>query len=664
MITPMKKYAFLVFHSEYTDFLKNLRDLGVLHITEKRSDEKPVRLESQFHLVKRYEQALRFLDQRDVEKEESPPPSSTPLEVLVKMESLRQEEEHIKEKIAGLRKEIRKVEPWGNYLKDDIANLEKEGYQIRLYSSPLQRFRKQWQEQYTLAEINRQKGILYFAVISRTGEEIKIDAEPEAMASRSLADLHTGLNNQSKRITEISAHLNDLARIAIPMLEQGKEEVGKEIEFESALIDTEDQAEGSLKLLEGWVPVPREEKLVRFLDQSEYYYMSGKPGKDDVPPIQLENNRFSKLAEPVGNLFDLPGYFELDLTPFFAPFFMLFFGFCLGDAGYGLIFVVLALILRKRVKNKLRPILTLAFYLGLATVILGGLSGTFFGINLIDTGYTITPHTLAMLGDGNISSVIIDQLGSLEGTHYKSRSDFLEAVRRIIGEENMLTCRMEILKHTRADNRLLESTRHLMQDPVNMFYLSLIIGGIQIIFGRVIRIFNIIKRRGLKYSLSTIGWSILIIILVTFPGGEHIHLLNMEPLKPLFYFFLFLSGGLILLFNNPDTRIFLRPLTAIWDAYGVVTGIFQDLLSYIRLFALGISSAVLGFVFNDLASQLLGVPYIGWLLFIILLLFGHSLNLFLASLGAFIHPVRLTFVEFYKNAGFMGGGKAYKPFSN
>jgi V/A-type H+-transporting ATPase subunit I len=96
----------------------------------------------------------------------------------------------------------------------------------------------------------------------------------------------------------------------------------------------------------------------------------------------------------------------------------------------------------------------------------------------------------------------------------------------------------------------------------------------------------------------------------------------------------------------------------------VVTGVFQDILSYIRLFALGISSAVLGFVFNDISSQLLGVPYVGWLLFIILLLFGHSINLFLASLGAFIHPMRLTFVEFYKNAGFSGGGKEYKPFSN
>ena len=83
MITPMKKYRFLVFHSEYTDFLKNLRDLGVLHITEKRSEEKPARLESQFQLVNRYEQALRFLEQRNVEKERSSTPSGAPLKALI-----------------------------------------------------------------------------------------------------------------------------------------------------------------------------------------------------------------------------------------------------------------------------------------------------------------------------------------------------------------------------------------------------------------------------------------------------------------------------------------------------------------------------------------------------------------------------------------------------
>jgi V/A-type H+-transporting ATPase subunit I len=343
---------------------------------------------------------------------------------------------------------------------------------------------------------------------------------------------------------------------------------------------------------------------------------------------------------------------------------MLFFGFCLGDAGYGLIFVIAGLFFRSRVKKQMKPIVTLGVFLGFATVIFGALSGTFFGINLIDTGYTITEQTLAMLGDANIPQTIIDQLQSLEGVRFQARGDYLEAVGKNIGEENVATYRTEILKYTQADLNLLDRFRHLMQEPLNMFYLSMIIGGVQIIFGKVIAIFNVVKRSGLKHGIAPAGWALLIITLVVFMGGSQFGLLDLEKARPVYYGLLILSGGMIVFFNNPGSMILLRPLSAIWDAYGVVTGVFQDILSYIRLFALGISSAVLGFVFNDISSQLLNVPYIGWLFFIILLLFGHSINLFLASLGAFIHPMRLTFVEFYKNAGFSGGGKEYKPFSN
>ncbi len=93
----------------------------------------------------------------------------------------------------------------------------------------------------------------------------------------------------------------------------------------------------------------------------------------------------------------------------------------------------------------------------------------------------------------------------------------------------------------------------------------------------------------------------------------------------------------------------------------MVTGVLGDLLSYIRLFALGISSAILGFVFNSLALSVSG-SVIGVFFMVIILVIGHSINIFMASLGSFVHPMRLTFVEFYKNAGFEGGGRKYTPF--
>jgi len=132
------------------------------------------------------------------------------------------------------------------------------------------------------------------------------------------------------------------------------------------------------------------------------------------------------------------------------------------------------------------------------------------------------------------------------------------------------------------------------------------------------------------------------------------------------YIYLFILGSgliMIIFLNNPEKGILSNLSKGLGDIYFTATGIFGDLLSYIRLFALGISSAILGYVFNYLAMEMSGDTIIlSQIIFLLILVVGHSLNIFMAVLGAFVHPLRLTFVEFYKNAGFIGGGKEYKPF--
>ena len=133
--------------------------------------------------------------------------------------------------------------------------------------------------------------------------------------------------------------------------------------------------------------------------------------------------------------------------------------------------------------------------------------------------------------------------------------------------------------------------------------------------------------------------------------------------KLVLYLIISAGGFLILFFSDPRINVFARIGKGIWDVYSTVTGIFGDLLSYIRLFALGLSSAILGFVINDIGMQILGSSKIlGPVFFVIFLIIGHTLNILISSLGSFVHPMRLTFVEFYKSAGFMGGGEKYKPF--
>ena len=137
---------------------------------------------------------------------------------------------------------------------------------------------------------------------------------------------------------------------------------------------------------------------------------------------------------------------------------------------------------------------------------------------------------------------------------------------------------------------------------------------------------------------------------------------DISAVQPYLKYPLYAGLALILLFNNPPKNIIVNILGGIWALYNIVTGFFGDILSYIRLFALGVSSAILGFVVNSIGAQMSGIPYIGPVIFVIFMLFGHTLNLALGGLSGLVHPLRLTFVEFYKNAGFSGPGIAYNPF--
>ena len=123
------------------------------------------------------------------------------------------------------------------------------------------------------------------------------------------------------------------------------------------------------------------------------------------------------------------------------------------------------------------------------------------------------------------------------------------------------------------------------------------------------------------------------------------------------------GAGLILLFSSTEGNFIVRLFKGTASFYDI-TGVFGDMLSYIRLFGLGTSGGILGMVVNSVAINMLDIPYVGWIFTGIMLIFGHLAVLLLSSLGAFVHPMRLTFVEFYKNAGFTGGGRAYKPLKN
>ena len=194
----------------------------------------------------------------------------------------------------------------------------------------------------------------------------------------------------------------------------------------------------------------------------------------------------------------------------------------------------------------------------------------------------------------------------------------------------------------------------------NMFNVAVGLGAAQILFGQILRIFNRSKQNGsFLYGLSTLGWVILMI------SGILVLLGVIPGTSILFYVLLAIAGVLIFFFNSPHKNPFINVGAGLYSCYEMATGVVGDLVSYVRLFAIGLCGAIIGQVFNALSVGLSGnIPVLSWIFMAVILLIGHGLNIFISALGAFVHPVRLTFVEFYKNAGFEGGGRKFTPFKH
>ena len=191
---------------------------------------------------------------------------------------------------------------------------------------------------------------------------------------------------------------------------------------------------------------------------------------------------------------------------------------------------------------------------------------------------------------------------------------------------------------------------------------------VQILFGMAINVYVITRSFGFKYALGTLGW-LIILLAGSLAGGlpmldEAWTIPGFTTSSPAFYAALGVGGFLMLFLNTPGKNPFVNFGSGLWNFYNNLTGILSDVLSYIRLFAIGLSGGVLALVFNSLADGFVpdGANIVVRLLIMIpILLVGHGINLFMSAISSFVHPMRLTFVEFYKNAGFEMASRSFEP---
>jgi V/A-type H+-transporting ATPase subunit I len=583
MITQMKKYTFLVFHREYEAFLEQLRDLGVVHVTEKAAG-----MADDAHLQELLTKADNV---RKLIAQGAP-------------DQLLTEKANLEQRIAATKKEADKMAIWGDFSAERMEQLKAAGYTLRYFSCAKKLFQEEWG-----IVVAEDGATVYFVQVNNENEAPE-GCQEQYLNQKSAAELQKDVEGLNGLLVAQNARIELWAKENIPALENELDELKQQIDWKRVTLNTDSEADGSLKILEGFCPIDQVAALNAVLDKQEVYYQAEDPSAEDNTPIKLRNNKFTKLFESLTGMYGWPNYGEFDPTPILAPFFLLFFAMCMGDCGYGILLMIIGMLIAKKKLNiamfdGLGPIITV---LGVGTTIVGFFLGTFMGIDLYAAEWV--PQAL--------KNVMIKGNLELAGSSYDIQ-----------------------------------------------MVLALCIGVFHICLAMVVKAICYTKQTGFKENIATWGWTLLIV------GGLIVAILGMTVLPAeVFKWTLIAVAGVsalgIYIFNTPGRNPLINIGAGLWETYNMATGILGDVLSYIRLYALGLAGGMLGAAFNNLGLMVMGGSTEGatwqWLPFVLILVLGHVLNLAMSALGAFVHPLRLSFVEYFKNAGYEGKGTLYQPF--
>ena len=577
MITQMKKYTFLVFHRDYEPFLTQLRDLGVVHITQKAAGL--IEDDEQLQAALQHEDELRRLL-----KQGAP-------------DQLIAERANIEQRIEDAKQAASQVTVWGDFDAERIHALSAAGYTLRFFACSTSSFQEDWG-----IKVSEKEGKTYFVNLDNSEllDKATEIPQPEKSATQYMQDVE----HLKGLLAAANARIEAWQLANIDKLQAELKEARQNIDWQRVTLSTDKLAEGSLCLFEGFCPIDKEPELNAMLAAADVYYEETDPEKEDATPIKLHNNRFAKLFEVFTGMYGWPTYGEFDPTPILAPFYLLFFAMCMGDAGYGLVLIAFGLLTHYKKVNiemfeGLGPIIAT---LGVGTTIVGLFLGTFFGMPLLEASW------------------------------------YPEALKHLIISGNVMGFDAQMV-------------------------LAIGIGVFHICLAMVVKALCFTKRFGFAEALSVWGWVLLIV------GGLIVlsvsALLNLpsQVTKWIIIAIASVSALAIYIFNKPGRNPLLNIGAGLWDTYNMATGLLGDVLSYVRLYALGLAGGMLGGAFNSIALMVLGEnPTWQWLPFLLILLFGHVLNILMSALGAFVHPLRLTFVEYFRNSGYEGKGQIYQPF--
>ena len=610
MITKMTKYSFVLLTGEKEGFLEQLQELGVVDISR---SVKPIDSDSSvmFHKAERAKKVLEFLESIDYSKDadaEAIAKATVNIEgdPVDYVEECRAKLTELRTSLAQAEKQFQARVPWGEYDKKALDGLKDLGYAVRYYSVDAKKFDESWGGLYPLQVVSRDGKKVWFVTVSPVGEAYSFPVQETSAPEGTSAEAAAEIARINAEIAACKAGLLN-AQDYIPAIKEACNSELVELDRYLAREAGQGAAEDMITVFTGFSPAENDIVLTEAFDKMGILYIKEEAVQEDNPPIKLKNNWFTRQFECFTEMYGMPVYSEFDPTPILAPFYLLFFAMCLGDAGYGIVLLLFGLMLNKGwlkvgMFDGLGNIIAI---LGAGTMVVGTVLGTFFGIGMFDAAWV--PEwlkSIMIVGDVDVPGVGVLNIQML---------------------------------------------------------LAMGIGIFHICVAMTVKAICYTKRFGWKENIATWGWLILIV------GGVLTGLLALgklispEAIKWALIIIGAVSALAIYIFNTPGRNPLVNVGAGLWDTYNMATGILGDVLSYLRLFALGLAGGMLGQAFNNLALSVKGDAVMTWVPFVLILIVGHVINILLSSLGAFVHPMRLTFMEYFKNAGYEGKGSSYNP---
>ncbi|MBU1291170.1 V-type ATP synthase subunit I [bacterium] len=361
-------------------------------------------------------------------------------------------------------------------------------------------------------------------------------------------------------------------------------------------------------IIEGWILEKDINRMKNslFNKTNELEIIFSDPDEKDDIPVALDNNKFVEPFESITELYGIPKYKEFDPTPLFAPFYFIFFGMCLSDAGYGLVIAVLSCwaMVKLKFEGMVKKFFGLFFLCGISTFIMGVIMGSWMGDTL-----NYLPKNILF-----IKTFLIDTISLLDP----------------------------------------------IKNPMPLLLISLSLGVIQIYTGFIIKFITNVKENRIKTGLMDQGsWLLLISgILLSIIANTISSLSGFSIITKYIIWAGLLS--IVITQGRSNKNIILKAAGGVLSLYNII-GYFSDILSYSRLFALGLSTAVLAVVVNNFVMLFKDLPFIGIIVATSVFIIGHLFNMVISGMGAFIHSTRLQYVEYFTKF-YEGGGTSFKPF--